>query len=232
MNRILILDNSTEPGIYNPVGHWKPLLTAPVDVYAAAAGELPATLDRYSHIIATGSPASVLAEADWMLQEQALIRKAVSAGKVILGSCFGHQLIARSLFGKETVRKRPEPEIGWEIEVLESDPFVGPAGQTINALIMHFDEVCHLPQDRAMVLARSEMCDILAFKVKNRPVWGIQPHPEIGIVESLQLIDTLVADYLPEPKYYTTVSPVLPRDSGWVVPLMRAFQKTQPVRPG
>ena len=232
MNRILILDNSTEPDIYNPVGHWKPLLTYPVDVYTASSGKLPATIDRYSHIIATGSPASVLAEADWMLREQALIRRAVSAGKVILGSCFGHQLIARSLFGKEAVRKRPKPEIGWELGVLESDPLVGTAGQTINALIIHFDEVCHVPTDQATVLARSEMCDIMAFKVKNRPVWGIQPHPEIGIVEALQLIEILGADHLPDPRYFTTTSPVLPSDSGWVVPLMRAFQKTQPVRSG
>ena len=62
MNRILILDNSTEPDIYNPVGHWKPLLTYPVDVYTASSGKLPATIDRYSHIIATGSPASMICE--------------------------------------------------------------------------------------------------------------------------------------------------------------------------
>jgi GMP synthase-like glutamine amidotransferase len=42
------------------------------------------------------------------------------------------------------------------------------------------------------IIARSEECDILAFKVKDRPVWGIQPHFEMGIVEGLKYIDHVI----------------------------------------
>ena len=228
MNRILILDNSTDREVYNPVEHWKPLLLFPFDAYAASSGEFPSSLDPYSHVLVTGSPVSILEEDNWMVSEQEIIRAAVGEGKVILGSCFGHQLIARSLFGKEVVRKREKPEIGWDITVIETDPLLGEAGRTLNALILHFDEVCNLPDDRAAVLARSSECDTLAFKVRGKPVWGIQPHPEIGIVESLKLIEILAGDQLPEPKYFLKASPSLPRDSGWVVALMREFQKVQP----
>jgi len=228
MNRILILDNSIDHKAYNPLEHWKPLLLFPFDSFRASAGELPPSLDSYSHILLTGSEASVVDEAGWMGAEQKLIRAAVKEGKVILGSCFGHQIIARSLFGAETVRRREKIEIGWDIEVCQSDPLLGESGQIINGLILHYDEVCNLPDGEADVLARSSECDALAFKVRQKPVWGVQPHLEMGIVEGLKLIEILAGDQLPEPKYFIKTCPSFPKDSGWIVPLMREFQKIRP----
>ena len=46
-----------------------------------------------------------------MQAEMDLIRTAVNQGKVILGSCFGHQIIAGALFGMGAVRSRKGPEI-------------------------------------------------------------------------------------------------------------------------
>ena len=229
MDRILILDNSTDHSVYTPADHWKPLLLFPFDEFKASDCELPSSLDPYSHIIVTGSPASVLDEGDWIASEQDLIRTAVNEGKVMLGSCFGHQLIAKSIFGSGVVRRREKPEIGWYIEIIKSDPLLGESGQIIHALLLHYDEVCNLPEDKATVLARSSECDILAFKVRHRPVWGIQPHFEIGIVEALKLIEILAGDELPEPKYFLKTSQSIPRDSGWGVPLIREFQKIKPV---
>lgn len=229
MNRILFLDNIIDRNVSNPLKHFPPLMIYPFDVFHASAGELPSSLDPYSHIILTGSEASVFDEEDWQIEEQKLIRTAVEEGKVILGSCHGHQLIALSLFGKNAVRRRDKIEIGWEMEVLQSDPLLGEPGQIINTLILHYDEVCNLPEDKADVLARSSECDVLAFKVRHKPVWGIQPHPEIGIVESMKLIEDYGSDHLPDPKYYITTSRTLPKDSGWIVPLMREFQKIQPI---
>ncbi len=229
MNRILILDNSTDYSVYRPLEHWKPLLLFPFDSFHASAGELPSRLDPYSHMILTGSQASVLENADWMVAEMELIRLAVETGKVILGVCFGHQMIAGSLFGMSAVRKRENPEVGWpDIEVIKSDPLLGESGQIINCFVLHFDEVCHLPEEKVTVLARSSECSILSFKLKHRPVWGIQPHPEIGIVEGLNLIKILVGSELLEKQYLSHAAQSSPKDSGWIVPLIREFQKIRP----
>ena len=230
MNRILFLDNSIDGDVYQPRPYWEPLLLFPYDLFRVSDGELPHELDSYSHILITGSSASVLDDTEWMKAEAELIKRAVNEGKVILGSCFGHQMLARSLVGMDAVRRREKPEIGWpDIHILASDSLLGEAGRTINGFVFHFDEVCKVPEKNATVIARSSECDILAFKLKDRPVWGIQPHFEMGIVEGLQLIDRVPGDEIPDKQIFLNSTENQPRDSGWIIPLMKTFQDTQPV---
>ena len=119
MNRILFLDNSIENDVYQPSMYWEVLFMFPFDSYRASAGDLPIELDNYSHVFITGSSASVLDDREWMRAEAELIQSAVEKGKVILGSCFGHQILARALFGMKAVRARQTPEVGWpDIEII------------------------------------------------------------------------------------------------------------------
>ena len=230
MSRILFLDNAIENDVYQPLTYWEPLLLFPYDLFRISAGQWPDGLDSYSHILITGSTASVLDDTEWMQKEAALIREAVDKGKVILGSCFGHQMIARSLFGLDAVRRREKPEIGWpDIQILVNDTLLGKADHTINAFVFHFDEVCKVPEDQAILTARSADCEILAFKLNDRPVWGIQPHFEMGIVEGIQIIDRSAGDEIPDKQYFFNNTENRPRDSGWIIPLMKAFHETRPV---
>ena len=191
---------------------------------------MPPDLEPYSHILITGSAASVLDDTEWMQAEADLIRKAVKIGKVILGSCFGHQIIARSLFGMNAVRKRKKPEIGWpDIQIVSSDPLFGQSGRTLHSFIFHYDEVCTLPEEKATIIARSKECDTLIFKVKARPVWGTQPHFEMGIVQSLRYLDKFKGNQVPDRQIFFGSAQYMPRDSGWVIPLMKAFHETHPL---
>ena len=229
MSRILFLDNSIDGDIYQPLQYWAPLLLFPYDLYRVSAGQWPEGLDAYSHILITGSTASVLDETAWIKNEAALIQDAVQKGKVILGSCFGHQMIARSIFGLNTVRRRPKPEIGWpDIQILTRDALLGESDRTIKAFVFHYDEVCNIPQDKATVLARSVDCEILAFKLKDQPVWGVQPHFEMGIVEGIQIISRAQGDEVPDKQHFFNDAVNTPRDSGWIIPLMKAFHDTCP----
>jgi GMP synthase-like glutamine amidotransferase len=230
MNRILFLDNSLDDDPYQPLSYWDPLLLFPYDLFRVSAGELPHELESYSHILITGSAASVLDDTEWMQAEVDFIQKAVNKGKVILGSCFGHQIIARSLFGMDAVRKREKPEIGWpDIQIVCSDALLGESGRTLHSFIFHYDEVCALPEEKASIIARSKECDILAFKVKERPVWGIQPHFEMGIVQGLRYIDNFKGNQVPDRQIFFSAAEYMPKDSGWVIPLIKAFHETHPV---
>ena len=230
MRRILFLDNSVENDTYEAAGYWKTLLMYPFDFFCVATGEWPVDLGAYSHILITGSSASVLDDTDWMKQEVALIRSAVDKGKVMLGSCFGHQIIARALFGLETVRRRKTPEIGWpDIEILVDDPLLGNAGRKINSFVFHYDEVCNLPDNQAKIIARSADCAILGFRIIDKPVWGIQPHFEMGIVEGLNYLDKVSGDNIPKKKSFFVSSQHLPKDSGWIAQLMKAFHDASPI---
>ena len=50
--------------------------------------------------------------------------------------------------------------------------------------------MCDLTDDFE-VLASSEMCDAQVFQVKEKPVWGIQFHPEIDVESGKKFIGDL-----------------------------------------
>ena len=130
----------------------------------------------------------------------------------------------------EALRKQEIPEIGWpEIEIIADDPLFGKAGRSINGFVFHFDEVCNLPENQATVVARSSECKILGFKLNNKPVWGIQPHFEMGIVEGLKYLDTVSGAQIPERQSFFRSNNRLPKDSGWIAPLMKAFHDARPI---
>ena len=230
MDRILFLDNSIKDDRYKPLNYWEPVLMFDFDLYRASAGEFPASLDAYSHIFLTGSTASVLDNTDWIKAEQELIRTAVDQGKVMVGSCFGHQIIAQSLFGDDAVRKRAALDVGWpEIEILADDVLLGEAGSKIFGYVFHYDEVCSIDESRAAIIARSEACEILAFKLKGKPVWGVQPHFEMGIVEGLKFLDYVKGDGVPDRQSCFESPDNSPKDSGWIIPFMRAYHNVRPL---
>jgi GMP synthase-like glutamine amidotransferase len=230
MEKILFLDNAIENDTYQPLTYWQPVLFFPFDVFRASAGQWPSDLNTYSHILLTGSTASVLDDTDWMQVEAELIRSAVSQGKVILGSCFGHQIIASALFGLNKVRRRPKPEIGWpDIDIVADDSLLGKAGRIINGFLFHYDEVCCLPEKNVTVTARSINCENLGFKLKGRPVWGIQPHFEMGIVEGLKYLDMVSAAEVPQRLSFFNTARDMPRDSGCIFTLMKAFHEARPI---
>jgi len=230
MDRILFLDNSIKNDLYKPLSYWEPVLLFDFDSYRASAGELPDDLGDYSHVFISGSTASVLDNSDWIEAEQELIRTAVDQGKVMVGSCFGHQIIARALFGDGAVRKRPALDVGWpEIEILADDALLGKAGSRIHCYVFHYDEVCKIDKNEATVIARSEACEILAFKLKSWPVWGIQPHFEMGIVDGLKFLELVKGEGVPDRQSYFNAALKLPKDSGWIIPLMNAYHNARPL---
>jgi GMP synthase (glutamine-hydrolysing) len=79
-------------------------------------------------------------------------------------------------------RRAAQSEIGWhEIQLTGAgvrDPVIGGLPERFEAFEWHHDHFL-LPA-RAVPLARSSMC-LQAFRLEDRPAWGVQFHPEVTL---------------------------------------------------
>ncbi len=70
-------------------------------------------LENIDWLILMGGPMSVYEESEyaWLVDEKEYVRRAVDAGKVVIGICLGSQMIASALGAK--VYPNTQKEIGW-----------------------------------------------------------------------------------------------------------------------
>jgi GMP synthase-like glutamine amidotransferase len=193
--RLLIIDNSLDTNIYSPVGHWTRHVDCDFDAVMPPMGEFPHRLDKYSHVIVTGSEASIMDDDDWILAECELLNEMAALEMPVLGSCFGHQMVVRALSGKEFVHPAETPEFGWVDVFLtlpdgQRDAVFGELPSLFSVFASHFDEVLPLPPDWTR-LAWSEDCPNAAVKWNEGPIWGLQHHPEINYEDAQRLLKAL-----------------------------------------
>ncbi len=194
--RILVLDNSTDRAVYRPAEEWsRHFGGVPFDAVHAPSGEPIPPLDRYTHLLVTGSDATFSRPEPWFDVEAEVVRAAVDRDLAVLGSCFGHQMLAYALSGPETVRRAPIPEVGWiAVEIVQPDPLFAGLPNPWHAFSAHLDEVFELPEPWR-VLARNDACAAQAMRYGDRPVWGIQPHPETSPDEARFQMEAGIEQY-------------------------------------
>jgi len=150
-------------------------------------GEFPSSVDDHDVYLFTGSPHGVYEDLPWIRESEAFVRDAVEAGKVLIGGCFGHQLIAQALGGE--VRKS---ERGWGIGVHRHaltgrEPWMQGGPEVVNVLVSHQDQVVR-PPEGAVVLASSAFCPNAMLRIGDR-VLTMQGHPEMNVPTVDRLLD-------------------------------------------
>ncbi len=125
-------------------------------------------------IILSGGPSSVLDAESPQVDP-----KVVDLGVPVLGICYGLQLLAHHLGG--LVEKADDREYGRALLKLEQDDPIfadleGGAERTV--WMSHGDRVLRLP-DGFRVLGRSENSPFAVVRHAERPIFGLQFHPEV-----------------------------------------------------
>ena len=138
-------------------------------------------------LILSGGPASVLAEGSPRINEEIL-----DLGVPVLGICYGMQLLVQHLGG--LVEPAGEREYGRaELHVSAADEALlagVPASST--AWMSHGDRVERLP-DCFEVIATSQNSPFAAIRHRERPLYGLQFHPEVAHTEAgPQLLDNFL----------------------------------------
>ncbi len=122
-------------------------------------------------IILSGGPSSVYEAGapgigDWVLD----------LGVPVLGICYGFQLIAHMLGGEV---RRSRGEYGpTKVRVLERSGLLRGWSEEELVWMSHSDHVAEVPRD-FIVTALSENGYVAAFRHRERPIYGVQFHPEV-----------------------------------------------------
>jgi GMP synthase (glutamine-hydrolysing) len=142
--------------------------------------EHPPALDDFGAAMVFGGAMNVDQEQmhPWLRSEKRLLRELIDRGTPLLGVCLGSQLVAEAA-GAE-VRAAARPEIGWhDVELTpegSADPLLGVLPERFESFQYHHYE--WLPPPGGVTLARSALA-LQAFRLGQRPVWGLQFHPEV-----------------------------------------------------
>jgi GMP synthase (glutamine-hydrolysing) len=178
---VLIIDNNIDPDAWGTPDLRKFAELAPgavVHVRRAPQGDLPPSPMAFDRIIVSGSKTRVDDNSPWVQSLLEFIRQAVKAEKPYLGVCYGHQMLARALAGESTVGAAVKGEIGWtRIEVTADSRLFEGLPREFYSFSSHFDEVRRMPE-AFHPIARSEACGVQAMQWADRPIYGIQFHPE------------------------------------------------------
>lgn len=158
-----------------------------VDRYWAYSGEFPKNLDSYDGIFLSGSPHGAYEDIPFIHREHSLIQDAAARGIPMLGICFGSQILASALCGRDQVFRRHDCEIGYKdlpvTAAARDDAIAGGLLQHVHMFVWHNDEVRGDHPDMT-ILAHSDICPNHIWRYRDTPVWGIQGHPEITAAQA------------------------------------------------
>jgi len=220
--KVAIIDNSIDPSVYTPLAHWKMNLNVAWHAFRAKESCFPSLSSGFTHIILTGSEASIMERETWVDREINFVMQAVDQGVPVLGSCWGHQLLAFAFAGKSHVRRSPRPEVGWlPIKITRDECLLG-GRNLVYVFNSHFDEVLNLGSDFT-VFASSKDCPVHAFKLKGKPVWGMQSHPEMNIAQAQTYLRNNIARQHEASPLFEKAIKSCPRDSGVICPVTTNF---------
>ncbi|KFC64854.1 Glutamine amidotransferase class-I [Bosea sp. LC85] len=153
-----------------------------VDARWAFDGDFPEQLDGYDGIFLSGSPHGAYEDVPFIHREHELIQQADKLGIPMLGVCFGSQILASALCGRDQVFRRSFCEVGnkWldVTPAARTDLIADEIGERVYMFVWHNDEV-RADHPDMRVLATSDLCPNQIWRYRDRKAWGIQGHPEI-----------------------------------------------------
>ncbi len=142
-------------------------------------------IKRFDRMLISGS--SLMHHDDHYMHDLCsdAVRKFIQAEKGILGICYGHQTIARTILGIGCIGRNPE--FGFVEIDLEPSPIFEGMKKPCVVLESHYETVEGLTDD-FHVLGHSRTVGVEAFQYKDLPVWGVQFHPEYNLEQGRDMM--------------------------------------------
>ncbi|UCE27539.1 MAG: gamma-glutamyl-gamma-aminobutyrate hydrolase family protein, partial [Candidatus Coatesbacteria bacterium] len=133
----------------------------------------------FDRVFLSGSERSVFEEADWISAQLDFVRRCADRNVALMGVCFGHQMVVRALYGKDALKRRESPEVGWRDIHFDDHWLFDGFSSPLPAFSFHFDEVIGGRIKGFDIIAESDDCPVQAVVHNDFPLVGVQFHPEI-----------------------------------------------------
>ena len=145
-------------------------------------GEFPSDHD-YCGVYVSPSFDAAYDDLPWVHRLHKLLPELAARQTPMIGLCFGCQVLASALVGRDTVFKRATHEGGRGTIVLSAaarnDPLCHKLPERFDVYHWHGDEVV-AKREEIIVLADGAVCGNHLWRWSDGPVWGVQPHPEMA----------------------------------------------------
>lgn len=180
--RIAYLDNGPSTDNISGLADRIAVAGFTVDRYWAYRQEFPPGPDGYSGIFLSGSPHGAYENIPFIHREHDFIAGAAEANVPMLGVCFGSQILASALCGRDQVFRRSACDVGhaWHSAQppANDDALMAGVDSRFRLFVWHNDEVRADHRDMT-ILASTPECPNQIWRYRDQPVWGIQGHPEV-----------------------------------------------------
>ena len=114
VKQLLILHNGSKRNSANHIAHRFSGLGFEIVNYWAFNEEFPAQIDGFCGVFITGSPHGAYEDILFIQQEHRLLNQIAERNIPMLGVCFGSQILASALCGREQVFRRSSCEVGYQ----------------------------------------------------------------------------------------------------------------------
>ncbi len=148
-------------------------------VYDSVNSEIPTRPTECDAWLTTGSRHSVNDDFGWIRSLEEFIRNTAVTGVPFIGTCFGHQLLAKSLGGTVVIA-----EGGWgvgvkTVQLVAGLPFMPVGVGSFRVINSHQEQIEKLPEEAAIV-GWNDHCPVSLMTVGSSML-GIQGHPEMDV---------------------------------------------------
>lgn len=187
---LLILHNGTQRSSSDHIAARFRAAGLTVNTLWATNNEFPDTLDGYCGLFLTGSPHGAYEDIPFIQREHELLQEVVKRPFPTLGVCFGSQILASALCGRDQIFRRTRCEVGYKTlpftPAAVTDPLTQQLGESVHMLVWHNDEIRADHPDMT-ILATSDQCPNHIWRYRDLPIWGVLGHPELTQADALRL---------------------------------------------
>ncbi|MGL1935592.1 MAG: homoserine O-succinyltransferase [Fibrobacterales bacterium] len=155
-----------------------------IDTFNVHAQEYPIDYTTYDAFVISGASASAYDDLPWIHRLEEYIEILHATEQILIGICFGHQIIAQALGGVVI-----QSDKGWgvgsqDVAIHSNEQWMFPKADSFAIPLSHRDQVETLPQD-AKCIGSNEFCPHSVFTMRNTLCF--QGHPEYSIAYATAL---------------------------------------------